>query len=111
MEKVLVTLFILLSFSLVFANEQEKKEPKVFTDGDLNKYRSPIDSSSKDNKSSFPSEEQKPCSGENKKFKECYDMRDADKRHDCIDYWFKKGHECVEDYLYGPPVRVRIIPR
>lgn len=111
MKKVLVTLFILLSFSLVFADEQEKKEPRVYTDKDLNQYRSPRDSSSKDEKSSSSTQGEHPCKGWSEKFKECDKEQDLDRRKECHDYYDKKFWQCADDYKYGPPVRVRIVPR
>lgn len=110
MKKVMVVLFILLSFSLGFADEQEKKEQKVFTDKDLNQYRSPNDSPSKDKKSS-PSEGVGQCKWMLDKLKECTYEGDEDKGRICTGFWGKKFRECLDDSIYGPPVRVRIVPR
>lgn len=102
---------MLLSFSLGFADEQEKKERKVFTDEDLNQYRSPYDSPGKDEKSSSPSENKDPCSWMHEKYIECKYEGDKYKEIDCMDYWSKRFGRCADDYIYGPPVRVRIVPR
>lgn len=111
MKKVMVALFILLSLSLGLADEQEKKEQKVFTDEDLNQYRSPYDSTIKDEKSSSPSKNQDLCSWMHEKFAECKYEGNKYKEIDCIDYWNRRFQQCADDYKYGPPVRVRIVPR
>ncbi|MCG2721073.1 MAG: hypothetical protein L6290_03515 [Thermodesulfovibrionales bacterium] len=110
MKKVLVALFILLSFSLGFADKQGIKEPGVYTDGDLNQYRSHQASSSKDETSSSSTKGEHPCKGWSDKFNECDKEPDFDRRKDCHDYYDKKFWECSDDYKYGPPVRVRIVP-